>query len=67
MAAPPTNQVSSLLQANSDESGMYRSSTGGDHRPMGNWAISYRLWAIAVAREMAVRWWLRTKRYFLNF
>ena len=34
---------------------------------LGDWAIGYRLWAIAVAREMAVRWWLRTKRYFLDF
>ena len=67
MAAPPTNQVSSLLQANSDESGMCRSSTGGAPSPYGDWAIGYRLWAIAVAREMAVRWWLRTKRYFLDF
>jgi len=68
MAAPPTNQVSSLLQANSDESGTCRSSTGGAPiAHMGDWAIGYRLWVIAVAREMAVRWWLRTKRYFLDF
>ena len=51
MAAPPTNQVSSLLQANSDESGTCRSSTGGAPSPLGDWAIGYRLWAIAVADE----------------
>lgn len=71
MAAPPTNQVSSLLQANSDESGMTKPCAEVlqvvHHRPMGDWVIGYRLWAIAVAREMAVRWWLKTKRYFLNF
>ena len=61
MAAPPTNQVSSLLQANSDESGTCRSSTGGAPSPMGDWAIGYRLWAIAVAREI---FWAKTKPFF---
>ena len=54
MAAPPTNQVSSLLQANSDESGTCRISIGGAPSP---WAIGL----LAIGYGL-LRWrmkWLR--------